>query len=73
MPTLKRDIFIDNIDDIDTIQKQLYKAKKIALDTGAAIAIGHARPATIAALQNTIARFQDDGIEFVFVSDLLKK
>jgi uncharacterized protein len=48
---LRRDIFLDNVQDVDLIVHQLKKAEKLAMTKGYAIAIGHPYPETIQALQ----------------------
>jgi uncharacterized protein len=50
MPVLRRDVFLDNVQDVDLIVFQLQKAEKLALSRGLAIAIGHPYPETIQAL-----------------------
>jgi uncharacterized protein len=48
---LRRDIFLDNVQDVDLIVHQLRKAEKLAMSKGTAVAIGHPYPETIKALQ----------------------
>ncbi|MFP4658370.1 MAG: divergent polysaccharide deacetylase family protein, partial [Desulfonatronovibrionaceae bacterium] len=67
---LKRDIFLDNIQDKTAIIFQLRKAEKIASDTGLAIAIGHPYPETLDALE-TWNKNRDNGVEVVGINDLL--
>ncbi|MFH2137932.1 MAG: divergent polysaccharide deacetylase family protein [Candidatus Omnitrophota bacterium] len=73
IPFLKRDIFLDDKNDKELILKELEKAKNIAEKHGSAIAIGHAKKSTLEVLAEVIPRFKQNGIEFVYVSDLLKK
>lgn len=47
------------------------EAAAIAKRTGSAIAIGHPRPTTLAAVKALIPELQAEGIEFVLASDLV--
>ncbi|WP_239057776.1 divergent polysaccharide deacetylase family protein [Pseudodesulfovibrio sp. JC047] len=51
IPFYKRDIFLDNVKDVNAIVHQLKKTERVALRRGSAIAIGHPYKATLAALQ----------------------
>ncbi|NPA03654.1 MAG: divergent polysaccharide deacetylase family protein [Epsilonproteobacteria bacterium] len=50
---LGRDIFLDNVQNVNYIKKQISKAIKKAQRKGFAIAIGHPHPATIKALKES--------------------
>ncbi|MBU1088243.1 MAG: divergent polysaccharide deacetylase family protein [Candidatus Omnitrophica bacterium] len=66
----KRDIFLDNTNDQENIKRQMLNAKDIALKTGTAIAIGHAKTLTLETLKEMIPLFEDLGIKFVYLSEL---
>ena len=51
----------------------LMVAAAIAQRTGSAIAIGHPRPTTLAAVRAMIPRLQALGVQFVLVQDLVGK
>ncbi|MCM8779221.1 MAG: divergent polysaccharide deacetylase family protein [Candidatus Omnitrophica bacterium] len=68
----KRDIFLDNIDDVEHIKRQLNKLAEIAHAYGFAIGIGHVRSKTLQALEETYPVLEEKGIEFVFLSELVK-
>jgi len=51
MPFYERDIFLDNVKDVNAIVHQLKKAENVARKQGRAIAIGHPHPVTLAALR----------------------
>jgi polysaccharide deacetylase 2 family uncharacterized protein YibQ len=68
----KRDIFIDNIQDVEKIKKQLEKLKLIALRKGTAIGIGHPYETTLKALKNNIKALKKD-VDFVKASSVVKK
>ena len=46
-----RDVFIDNVADVEAVLMQLRKAERLALTRGSAIAIGHPHDETLRALQ----------------------
>lgn len=73
VPTAGRDVFLDNRADIAYTQAQLSQAAAIAQRTGSAIAIGHPRPTTLAAVRAMIPRLQALGIRFVLAQDLAGK
>ncbi len=56
VPTVRRDVFLDNIDDGEAIRRQLARARTMAMRTGTAIAIGHPRDTTLSTLADWIAR-----------------
>ena len=63
-----RDIFLDNIANVDYIKNQLRKAVKLAKKRGYAIAIGHPRRATLKALRD--AKDILKGVDVVYVNEL---
>lgn len=67
-----RNVFLDNIQDVGYISKQLAQAAAIARKRGSAIAICHPHPATIQALSAEMPRLRDEGITFVPVSRLVR-
>jgi len=70
--TAKRDIFLDNIDDKTEIRKQLWDAVELANKQGSVVAIGHSKQNTISVLEEEMPKLQDEGVEFVKVSELLE-
>ncbi len=73
LATAKRDVFLDNKNEIDYVEGQLREAEALAKKNGSAIAIGHPRSATIAAVTALYPEFERDGITFVLVSSLTTK
>ncbi len=71
IPTATRDVFLDNRADAAYIESQLLTAARVARERGSAIAIGHPRPTTLAAIRALIPQLQSDGIHFVLVRDLI--
>ncbi len=71
VPTAARDVFLDNQASVDYTVAQLKEAAAIARRTGSAIAIGHPRPTTLAAVRDMIPELQASGIQFVLARDLV--
>jgi polysaccharide deacetylase 2 family uncharacterized protein YibQ len=71
VPTARRDVFLDNRADVAYSEAQLLQAAEIARRNGSAIAIGHPRPTTLAAIQAMIPRLEASGIQFVLAQDLV--
>jgi hypothetical protein len=68
----ERDVFLDNEINLDYIKGQIRLLAKIALREGQAIGIGHPYLPTVRAIKETIPELENQGIEFVLVSELLK-
>ena len=67
-----RAVFLDNIQDVGYIAKQIRQATAIARKRGSAIAICHPHPATIQALAAELPRLREEGITFVPASSLVR-
>jgi hypothetical protein len=74
MPALSNQVFLDTKDEYKYICRQLEKLRRRVLKSGTGIGIGHVhKKFTAQALARYIPEFKEDGIEFVTVSELLKK
>ena len=71
IPTARRNIFLDNEDDEEKIERQLMKLVKRSEELGAAIGIGHVKPKTLNVLSDQIPKLMKKGYEFEFVSKML--
>lgn len=71
VPLLSRDVFLDNVDEVDAVLAQLRAAEEVARRQGTALAIGHPRPNTLKALQTWIPQAQAGGFQLVRLSDIL--
>jgi len=69
--TASRDVFLDNVADVDVTEAQLRRAAQVAKAHGSAIAIGHPRPTTLAAVRALLPELQREGITLVLASDLV--
>jgi polysaccharide deacetylase 2 family uncharacterized protein YibQ len=67
----KRNIFLDNEDDLDLISQQIIKLGDAAIKKGSAIGIGHPGKNTLIALQNTLPKLKERGIKIVPISQLV--
>jgi polysaccharide deacetylase 2 family uncharacterized protein YibQ len=73
VPFAERDVFIDHVETLEFARKALKQTEALALRRGYAIAIGHPKDNTIAALKEWIPTLAEKGIELVPVSRLLVK
>lgn len=71
LKTAERNVFLDDIEDEEEVIKQIELLISTAKKNGRAIAIGHPRPETIAALEKMLPALKTDGIEIVPVSKLV--
>lgn len=68
-----RNVFIDNRLDADYIYRQLHAARRRALRTGSAIAIGHPKPSTVRVLDGFLKDIRHSGIELVYASAVARQ
>ncbi|MFC1590620.1 divergent polysaccharide deacetylase family protein [Candidatus Omnitrophota bacterium] len=66
----ERSVFLDNEKDPEYIRGQLYKLRDAAFRTGEAIGIGHDRTSTVKVLAEVLPELQEEGIRFVYASEL---
>ncbi len=71
VPVMKRDVFLDNVADVEKIAVELHRLADKAARNGQAIGICHPYPETLQALQRELPRFAEQGIRIVPVSRLL--
>lgn len=71
VPTAARDVFLDNKADVAYSEAQLLEAADIAKRHGSAIAIGHPRPTTLAAVRALIPRLEASGVQFVLAEGVV--
>ena len=73
VPSIKRDVFLDDEPTVAAITRQLQLALTIANRQGVAVAIGHPYPATLSVLENLQPHLIQHKVSLVFVSQLLQK
>lgn len=72
VPTISRDIFLDDEEVLSTIMQQLKQTEHVALRNGYAVAIGHPHAVTLQAIESWIPEAQKQGFILVPVHDLIK-
>lgn len=72
IPSLSRDVFLDNDLDERLIERQFDALIKVAKRRGKAIAIGHPNRETIAVLERRLPQLAAQGVELVSISAMLK-
>jgi len=68
----RRDIFLDNSNDIADIEKEVLALRDLAFRRGSAIAICHDRKNTLIVLNRMMPELAKDGMQFVSLSDMVK-
>jgi len=71
LPFAERDVFLDHEDALAFSRGALKRLEKVALEKGAAIAIGHPKANTLTALREWIPTLEARGFEIVPVSQVL--
>ena len=73
IPAAERQVFLDGDPTPEAIHSQFQRLLALARTHGAAIAIGHPHPATLAMLTSEVPKAKAEGFEFVPVSYLLTR
>ena len=73
VPTMSRDVFLDNVADVDAITREIRRLESKARRKGMAIGICHPYPETLEALRRELPGLAERGITVVPVSMLLQK
>lgn len=72
VPFAKRDVFLDNINTREAIEKQMIELAQKARRQGYAIAIGHDRTLTMQVIKDSIPVLQKQGFKIVSIRELLR-
>jgi polysaccharide deacetylase 2 family uncharacterized protein YibQ len=73
LPTISRDVFLDDDQSPDVIRAQLEATEHVARHKGYAVAIGHPHASTLDVLEPWIIDVQKRGFELVPLRSLIKK
>ncbi|HLT63373.1 MAG TPA: divergent polysaccharide deacetylase family protein [Pseudohongiella sp.] len=73
VPSLKRHVFLDNVQEREAIDKEFKRALRLAQDQGFAVAIGHPYPETLAYLESILPALAATGIELAPPSVMLEQ
>jgi len=68
----QRDVYLDNLDDKSYIKNQYELLIEKARKTGFSLGIGHDKELTVQMLAAEMPKSEEEGIEFVFLSELVK-
>ena len=72
VPTARRNIFLDNNNDLDRIEEQMNKLANSAKKNGVAVGLGHARKNTLSVIEKVVPDLLDKGFVFQFASQVVK-
>ncbi len=72
VPTAKRDVFLDNVDEYDKIMEQIKETARVAKERGKAIAIGHIRKNTLQAIKDSMPDLESQGFELTTLTKVVK-
>ncbi len=72
VPFARRNVFLDNRNDREYIEKQFALAAKIAKEKGYVLVIGHDRIMTLKVLAEQIPRLRKQGYQFLSVKEYIK-
>lgn len=73
VPVLRRDLFLDNVAEVEPIVRELRRLAEKGRREGGAVGICHPYPETLRALRQELPRLAARGVRFVTVSELLGK
>jgi len=71
LPTVKRDVFLDNDRDPEAIHQQFQRLLRLSRQRGWAVAIGHPYPETLSLLEAELPKLEGTGVRLVPVSRLI--
>jgi polysaccharide deacetylase 2 family uncharacterized protein YibQ len=63
--------FLDDVEEVGAVRKQLELALRGAREKGSAVAIGHPHAATLEALRDVLPRAEAEGVRLAFASELV--
>ena len=72
VPTARRNIFLDNNNDLVKIEEQMNKLANSAKKNGVAVGLGHARKNTLSVIEKVVPDLLDKGFVFQFASQVVK-
>lgn len=71
VPAARRNVFLDDVNDVEAVEKQWQRLLKIAHRNGFAIAIGHPRSATFEVLEEELPRLAAENVTLVPASRIV--
>jgi hypothetical protein len=73
LPFAERSVFLDNVETEDAVRTQLAELEATARSHGLAVAIGHPKEATIAALEPWLEKLSSRGFQLVPLSAIVRR
>jgi polysaccharide deacetylase 2 family uncharacterized protein YibQ len=73
VPSIRRDVFLDNVPTRAAIDKEFQRLKQLARKRGSAVAIGHPYPETLSYLESVLPGLASEGIDLVTIQELLSE
>ncbi|MDD3029045.1 MAG: divergent polysaccharide deacetylase family protein [Alphaproteobacteria bacterium] len=73
LPSIKRDVFLDDIRTPEALRRQLLALEQIAYKQGYAVAIGHPHAVTLESLKEWIPKAEEKGIKLVPLNVLVRE
>ena len=72
VPMLRRDIFLDNVAEVESIVHEIRRLADKSRRGGGAVGICHPYPETLQALRRELPKLAEQGVEFVRVGELVE-
>lgn len=72
VPTTSRDVFLDHFETAEGVSNALEQLERIAREHGTAVAIGHPKDVTLAALTEWLPQARARGLQIVPLSEIVK-
>ena len=72
VPSIQRDLFIDPLEEVTSVEENLWELAELAARNGQAVGVGHDRQQTLSALEYVLPRLERKGFRFVPVSQLVR-
>ena len=73
IPTITRNVFLDNIQSEEDIDREFRKLLAMAKERGVAVGIGHPYPETLAYLEKALPLLEQEGINLISASDMITR
>ena len=71
VPATRRDVFLDDDPDVESIEREFRRLKRLARERGSAVGIGHPYPTTLDFLEDALPTLEKEGFRLVGIRSLL--
>jgi polysaccharide deacetylase 2 family uncharacterized protein YibQ len=72
VPAMRRDVFLDPDRKAETLVREFARLKKLSIENGFAVGIGHPYPETLEFLERELPGLEDDGFELISISRMIE-